>query len=221
MKLPKAETLILLAFLVCTAVWAVSKCSNRRAEQVRQVREIDGDDAEDRPKDTVRTPLAGATHTPTHPPTPTPSLTPTTPQIPITHNTTQPATPQPGQAARPTPTQSTLTPTQSTPKQSTPTPKQSTPTPKPAPTPTTPSTTLYVTMDGLKVRKEPGLKGETIAELKLYEPVTFLNKKTDWTQEISLGTEKATDHWVKVRTKSGKEGWVFGAGVHYYKIKRN
>jgi hypothetical protein len=70
------------------------------------------------------------------------------------------------------------------------------------------------------VRKEPGLKGESVAELKLYEPVTFLNKKTEWTQEISLGYEKVTDHWVKVRTQSGKEGWVFGAGVHYYKMKR-
>ena len=82
------------------------------------------------------------------------------------------------------------------------------------------SSTLYVTIDGLNVRKEPGLKGETIAKLALYEPVTFLNKKTEWTQEISLGYEKVTDHWVKIRTQSGKEGWVFGAGVHYYKMKR-
>lgn len=70
------------------------------------------------------------------------------------------------------------------------------------------------------MRKEPGLKGETVAELRLYEPVTFLNQKTDWTQEISLGYEKVTDHWVKIRTQSGFEGWVFGAGVHYYKMKR-
>jgi hypothetical protein len=70
------------------------------------------------------------------------------------------------------------------------------------------------------VRKEPGLKGETVAELKLFEPVTFLNQKTDWTQEISLGYEKVTDHWIKIRTQSGKSGWVFGAGVHYYKMKR-
>jgi hypothetical protein len=80
--------------------------------------------------------------------------------------------------------------------------------------------TLYATIDGLKVRKEPGLKGETLAKLALYEPVFFLNKKTEWTQEISLGREKVTDHWVKIRTQSGKEGWVFGAGVHYYKMKR-
>jgi len=80
--------------------------------------------------------------------------------------------------------------------------------------------TLYVTIDGLKLRKEPTLKGAVVATLELYEPVQFLNKKSEKTEEISLGYEKVTDHWVKVRTKSGKDGWVFGAGVHYYKMKR-
>lgn len=194
MKLPKAETLILLAFLVCTAVWAVSKCSNRRAEQVRRVREIEGDDTEDRPqkRDTVvlpKTSPPAATNTPAAGTSPAPGP-------PVTQAPQSNLAPQPGQVAK--------RPQETAPK-----------------TPATPAgTTLYVTIDGLKVRKEPGLKGETLAELKLYEPVTFLNKKTDWTQEISLGYEKVTDHWVKIRTQSGKEGWVFGAGVHYYKMKR-
>lgn len=81
-------------------------------------------------------------------------------------------------------------------------------------------TTLYVSIDGLNVRKTPGLKGETVAKLKLYEPVYFLNQKSEKTQEINLGYEKVTDYWVKVRTEQGKEGWVFGAGVNYYKTKR-
>jgi uncharacterized protein YgiM (DUF1202 family) len=79
---------------------------------------------------------------------------------------------------------------------------------------------LFVTIDGLKMRKEPGLKSETVAKLDLHEQVTFLNQRTEWSQEISLGYEKVTDHWVKVRSKAGKEGWVFGAGVNYYKGKR-
>jgi len=70
------------------------------------------------------------------------------------------------------------------------------------------------------MRKQPGLKGELVAQLDLYEQVYFLNQKSEKTEEISLGYEKVTDHWVKVRTKSGREGWVFGAGVHYYKMKR-
>ena len=80
---------------------------------------------------------------------------------------------------------------------------------------------LFVTIDGLKLRKEPGLKGESVEQLKLNEQVTFLNQKTDWSQEINMGDEKVTDYWVKVRTASGKTGWVFGAGLHYYKMKRS
>ena len=81
-------------------------------------------------------------------------------------------------------------------------------------------TVLYVTIDGLKLRKEPGLKADLVAKLELYEPVYYLGEKTDYTQEINLGYDTVTDYWVKVKTKSGKVGWVFGAGVHYYKQKR-
>ncbi|MEI2765572.1 MAG: SH3 domain-containing protein [Dermatophilaceae bacterium] len=70
------------------------------------------------------------------------------------------------------------------------------------------------------MRKQPNLKGEVLETLKLYDPVSFLNQKSEKAEEISLGLEKVTDHWVKIRTKAGKEGWVFGAGVHYYKMKR-
>lgn len=197
MKLPKAEILILLAFLACMTLWAMSKCSARRADSVRRVMDIEGADTEERPvkRDTVQVQAA--------------------PKTPDNEVKTDPAAPPPPQTSTPG----------ATPKLGAP-PKRPTLTneiSKPAPAAsgsTANGSTLFVTIDGLKVRKEPGLKGETVAELQLYEPVTFLNKKTDWTQEISLGYEKVTDHWVKVRTQSGKEGWVFGAGVHYYKMKR-
>lgn len=194
MKFPKAETLILLAFLVCMALWAMSKCSDRRSESVRRVREVEGSDEEDRPakRDTIVVQPA-----PTKPSEEVPSPAPPVQSSPQTTV----LTPKPGAA----------------PKR----PSEVPPTTAPAASSSsTNGSTLFVSIDGLKVRKEPGLKGETVAELKLYEPVTFLNKKTEWTQEISLGYEKVTDHWVKIRTQSGKDGWVFGAGVHYYKMKR-
>ena len=80
--------------------------------------------------------------------------------------------------------------------------------------------TLYVTLDGLNVRAEPGLKGKSLTRLKLYETVTYMNQKTEWTQKINLGSEEVTDHWVKIKTGRGVTGWVFGPGVHYYKINR-
>jgi hypothetical protein len=199
MKLPKVETLILLAFLGCVALWAISKCSGKRSDLVRRVRELDGDEREERP---VRRDTVVATNPA---PTPTPSTTPAAlPPASAAPTTVQPP-PQPGaRPQRPTLSNS---------------PASSAASPPPAAS-TKNSATLYATIEGLKVRKEPGLKSETLATLELYEPVTFLNQKTEWTQEISLGYEKVTDHWVKVRTKSGKIGWVFGAGVHYYKMKR-
>ena len=196
MKLPKVETLIIFVFFGCVALWAVSKCSAKRSDLVRSVREVGDGEQEERPirRDTivVQQPAQQPVQQPVStqgPAASAPPLATTTPALPPGSNPSRPALsnqqPSPG-----------------------------------APSSNTKSSTLYVTIDGLKVRREPGLKGEPVAKLALYEPVTFLNKKTEWTQEISLGYEKVTDHWVKIRTQSGKEGWVFGAGVHYYKMKR-
>jgi hypothetical protein len=79
---------------------------------------------------------------------------------------------------------------------------------------------LYVTIDGLNLRTEPGLKSKVLVKLPLYEEVFFLNEVTDSTTELSIGYEKTNEPWVKVRTRKGQEGWVYGAGVNYYKKKR-
>ncbi|MEM1318658.1 MAG: SH3 domain-containing protein [Bacteroidota bacterium] len=78
---------------------------------------------------------------------------------------------------------------------------------------------LYVTIDGLNMRATPELNGTVLTQLSLYEEVTFMNEVTDSTQEINLGKEVANEPWVKVRNTKGKTGWVYGAGVHYYKMK--
>lgn len=203
MKLPRTESLILFAFLGCVLLWGISKCSERRADTVRRVRDVSDSDQEERParQDTVALPKPQAQQA----------------QQPAQQAPQQPA-PQP---VMPAPTHYTTT--QQTPGAAPPRPQTVT-TPSTAPKPATQSapsgTTLYVTIDGLKVHQDPALKSETIEQLKLYEAVTFLNQKTEWTQEINLGLEKVTDHWVKIRTSSGKTGWVFGAGLHYYKMKR-
>jgi cytoskeletal protein RodZ len=80
---------------------------------------------------------------------------------------------------------------------------------------------LYVTIDKLKVRKTPGLKGELLGELKLFDEVYYMNEVTDSTFVVNLGTEKANEPYVKIKTKRGTVGWVYGAGVHYVKKKRS
>lgn len=78
---------------------------------------------------------------------------------------------------------------------------------------------LFVVIDGLKLRKGPGLKSEVIAELKLFEPVYFLNEMTDSTFEVNLGRMVVDEPYLKVRTQKGREGWVYGAGISYIKKK--
>ncbi len=81
-------------------------------------------------------------------------------------------------------------------------------------------TPLYVTLDNLKVRAKPSLGGKVITELSLFEEVTFLNEITNFEQEINLGFELAKEPWIKIKTERGYVGWVYGAGVHYYKKRR-
>lgn len=80
-------------------------------------------------------------------------------------------------------------------------------------------TPLYVTIAGLNVRAEPKLNAKVIDRLELYEEVAFMDEITDFSQEITLGKIVRNDPWVKIRTSKGRTGWVFGAGVHYYKLK--
>jgi Bacterial SH3 domain len=196
MKLPRIETLVVIIFFLCIALWMIGKCGSRRSTDYKVKAYDTTEEKEERPakKDTVVKYQA--------PPVTTPSAQPGSESMPV---------PKGAQAATPAPAATNTV----APKGTTP------PVAKGVTAPTVKKVTpLYITIDGLKMRKQPGLKSETIATLKLFDEVEFLNQKTDWTQEISLGYEKVTDRWVKVRTKSGKEGWVFGAGVNYYKEKR-
>jgi hypothetical protein len=81
------------------------------------------------------------------------------------------------------------------------------------------TTPLYVTFDGLNVRSGPGIDYGKVDRLKLYDEVVFLNEITDSTYQINLGGVTPNEPWIKIRTPSGKEGWVYGAGVEYFKKK--
>ncbi len=80
-------------------------------------------------------------------------------------------------------------------------------------------TKLYVTIDGLNVRTKPGLNSSIIDRLPLGEEVFFLDDVSDSTQQINLGDRIANEPWIKIKTPKGRTGWVYGAGVNYYKKK--
>ena len=92
----------------------------------------------------------------------------------------------------------------------------------PAPTadsvPTAPvASRLYVTIDGLNLRREPGLSSPVIVKLGLFDEVYYAEEVTDSTFRVNLGRAEADEPYVKVRTKAGTTGWVYGAGVNYYR----
>lgn len=78
---------------------------------------------------------------------------------------------------------------------------------------------LFVTIDKLKLRKGPALDSAVVMELPLFDEVYFLNEVTDFKTKLNLGMEEAEEPWVKIKTRSGQTGWVYGAGVNYYKKK--
>lgn len=75
---------------------------------------------------------------------------------------------------------------------------------------------VFVVSSSLNVREKPGLSGPVLAYLKQGEQVYFLGERTDWTQRIILNRIEYNDYWVRIRTETGVEGWVFGAFIHYY-----
>ena len=80
-------------------------------------------------------------------------------------------------------------------------------------------TLLYVTIDGMNVRTAPSTNSQVIDRLKLFDEVIFLNEVTDSTEKINLGSIVTDEPWVKIQTKKGREGWIYGAGLSYYKKK--
>ena len=198
MKIPRIESILLIVFFLSVALWMVSKCNEKRSVSTRNFENIlEEEEKEMRAKrrDTARAVVK---------PAPKPTVKPAEPDTPVVTKPTmlpkgvmpklKEVSPEKAQSATTTTTQSK----------------------EPAVKAET-YPTLFVVIDALNVRSEPNTKASVLATLKVNDKVFFLNKKTDWTQELNLDGKKVTDHWVKVRTKSGKEGWVFGAGVHYYR----
>lgn len=81
-------------------------------------------------------------------------------------------------------------------------------------------TPLYVTLQDLKVRKGPSRDSSIITVLALNEEVMFMEKRTGFREKINIGTEVTNEPWVYIQTKKGRKGWVYGAGIHYFKWDR-
>jgi len=79
---------------------------------------------------------------------------------------------------------------------------------------------LWVTMDNLKLRKQPNLQAEVLMQMTLFDRVYYLNQKSNFEQEINLGLEVVKEPWLLVQHSNGIQGWAYGAGLNFHKQKR-
>ena len=88
-----------------------------------------------------------------------------------------------------------------------------------APTPATPTVTeIYTWVNELRMREEATTNSPIVVTLKEGDPLDFAGEKSDFTEKISLRGTLFDEPWLKVTTKTGKEGWVYGGGVKFYKV---
>ena len=79
--------------------------------------------------------------------------------------------------------------------------------------------TLYVTADSLNMRVAPHLDSIVIARLPRTEAVAFYGLRTSFRQKININNTIKDEPWVYIRTRTGKQGWVYAGGLTFYKIK--
>lgn len=72
---------------------------------------------------------------------------------------------------------------------------------------------VYAWVDQLRVRSLPTLDSRVIVELLEGDTLYYLNTETVRRTELTLRDKKFNRPWVKVQTKDGKSGWVYGGGI--------
>lgn len=70
-----------------------------------------------------------------------------------------------------------------------------------------------VWIDQLRVRTHPTLESSVVAELKAGDTLYYLYERTVHQDMIILRDSTFRRPWLKVNTKAGQTGWVFGGGV--------
>jgi hypothetical protein len=70
-----------------------------------------------------------------------------------------------------------------------------------------------INIENLRVRDQPGTKGKELLRLPAGAEVTGLGEFSDFTTAVSLRGVNYEDPWVKIKTNSGQEGWVYAGGL--------
>ena len=74
---------------------------------------------------------------------------------------------------------------------------------------------MIVNIDNLRIRAEPGEKGEEIGRLKEGSVLYDLGEVSDFTTRVQLRGIWHDEPWLKVKTEQNLEGWIYGGGVKF------
>jgi Bacterial SH3 domain len=77
--------------------------------------------------------------------------------------------------------------------------------------------TFYTVVPDVKIRAQPGLDAKILGKIPKDIAVTYLNVRTDKTQKLTIDNIPHDEPWLKIRTKKGTIGWVYGGTVRGYK----
>jgi uncharacterized protein YcfL len=70
-------------------------------------------------------------------------------------------------------------------------------------------------MDHLRMRDNAGKEGKIIGNLSTGETLIYMGEKSSFNTPVKLRGYGYNDPWLKVKTKSGDEGWVYAGGVKF------
>lgn len=74
---------------------------------------------------------------------------------------------------------------------------------------------LITVADKLRMRDKPNLKSEVMETLPINTPLIYLNEQSEQKEKIKIGDIEHNAHWLKVKTKGGDIGWVYGSQLNY------
>lgn len=80
---------------------------------------------------------------------------------------------------------------------------------------------LKITIKNLRVRSTPDLEGAVLERLPENSILEYMNDSTNFTTELSLNGQNYDLHWYRVKTESGNDGWIYGAGVEFLTDEEN
>lgn len=88
-----------------------------------------------------------------------------------------------------------------------------------APTTAPSFSTVYVYVNGLKLRDKATLSGsQVLTELPKGAALFYLNNKTTYNDQITLDNVAYNEPWIEVQTADSRQirGWVYAGGVRFY-----